>query len=312
MTLDGQPALLGGPARDRHDRARHRHRRPQPGRGLRGRRPRLHARSSTATRRGSPTTRRSGRSSARSRRSRSQYYGFDTAQAAVRRRPRPPGVRDGRRLAADRRASARRTTTSRRRHLDGPARHPGPVRRATSCRRTIPAQARALLAEAGFPGGAGFPATTLMTGGGGADEAVLDEIQRELGITLELRDDGLRRRTSRGSPTDPPAIWSLGWVADYPGRNDFLGVLLGERLDEQLRRLVVAGVRCRHRRGRRRDRPGRRGRGLRPRPRRSSRATCRSSRSATARAGRSSRDGLLGAGENGLGIVRMAGLAWAD
>ena len=27
--------------------------------------------------------------------------------------------------------------------------------------------------------------------------------------------------------TDPPAMWSLGWVADYPGRNDFLGVLLG-------------------------------------------------------------------------------------
>ena len=26
---------------------------------------------------------------------------------------------------------------------------------------------------------------------------------------------------------DPPAMWSLGWVADYPGRNDFLGVLLG-------------------------------------------------------------------------------------
>ena len=27
--------------------------------------------------------------------------------------------------------------------------------------------------------------------------------------------------------TDPPQMWSLSWVADYPGRNDFLGVLLG-------------------------------------------------------------------------------------
>ena len=26
---------------------------------------------------------------------------------------------------------------------------------------------------------------------------------------------------------DPPAFWSLGWIADYPGPNDFLGVLLG-------------------------------------------------------------------------------------
>ena len=27
--------------------------------------------------------------------------------------------------------------------------------------------------------------------------------------------------------TDPPQIWSANWVADYPGPNDFLGVLLG-------------------------------------------------------------------------------------
>ena len=26
---------------------------------------------------------------------------------------------------------------------------------------------------------------------------------------------------------DPPEIWSMGWVADYPGPNDFLGILLG-------------------------------------------------------------------------------------
>ena len=27
--------------------------------------------------------------------------------------------------------------------------------------------------------------------------------------------------------TDPPQIWSTNWIADYPGPNDFLGVLLG-------------------------------------------------------------------------------------
>ncbi len=27
--------------------------------------------------------------------------------------------------------------------------------------------------------------------------------------------------------TDPPAFWTLSWVADYPGANDFLGLLLG-------------------------------------------------------------------------------------
>ena len=27
--------------------------------------------------------------------------------------------------------------------------------------------------------------------------------------------------------TDPPAFWEMDWVADYPGANDFLGLLLG-------------------------------------------------------------------------------------
>ena len=65
-----------------------------------------------------------------------------------------------------------------------------------------------------------------MTGGAGFDEAIVTEIKRELGITLALRDDGRRLLRSARAPT-PPAMWSLAWVADYPGRNDFLGVLLG-------------------------------------------------------------------------------------
>jgi len=27
--------------------------------------------------------------------------------------------------------------------------------------------------------------------------------------------------------TNPPAFWEMDWVADYPGANDFLGLLLG-------------------------------------------------------------------------------------
>ena len=53
-----------------------------------------------------------------------------------------------------------------------------------------PAAARALLAEAGYPGGAGFPATTLMTGGGPFDEAIVDELKRELGIDLSFETMG--------------------------------------------------------------------------------------------------------------------------
>ena len=88
-----------------------------------------------------------------------------------------------------------------------------------------PARRAPLLAEAGYPGGSGFPAVTiLMTGGSGFDEAIVTELKRELGVTLqaETMGDGYFDRLA----TDPPAMWSLAWVADYPGRNDFLGVLL--------------------------------------------------------------------------------------
>jgi ABC-type transport system substrate-binding protein len=86
-----------------------------------------------------------------------------------------------------------------------------------------PEAARALLAKAGFPGGKGFPEVTLGTGGSPYDEAIVTEIKRELGITLhsEVLDSYFTRLD-----TDPPQMWALSWVADYPGRNDFLGVLL--------------------------------------------------------------------------------------
>jgi oligopeptide transport system substrate-binding protein len=84
--------------------------------------------------------------------------------------------------------------------------------------------ARALLADAGFPGGAGFPAVTLL-GGGGEDRAFAAEIKRQLGIAVstEVQDDGFLDRLVE----NPPQIFSMGWVADYPGPDDFLGVLLG-------------------------------------------------------------------------------------
>ena len=92
----------------------------------------------------------------------------------------------------------------------------------TSCR-LRPGRRRADLAQAGYPGGAGFPATILMTGGARLDQIVA-EVKRELGITLqaETLGDGYFDRLA----VDAPQMWALSWVADYPGRNDFLGVLL--------------------------------------------------------------------------------------
>jgi oligopeptide transport system substrate-binding protein len=88
-----------------------------------------------------------------------------------------------------------------------------------------PAQARALLAQAGFPGGTGFPDVALQTGGSFYDSAVQAAIDRELGV--HLRDEVLGDFLERMLGNERPPMWALSWIADYPDPNDFLGVLLG-------------------------------------------------------------------------------------
>ena len=172
-----------------------------------------------------------------------------------------------------------------------------------------PGAARQLLADAGYPGGTGFPAATLMTFGDGFDEAILKEVKRELGVNLQLETmgDGYFDRLS----TEPPQMWTLSWVADYPGRNDFLGVLLntgssnnygGWTSPEFDAAIAEAGSAI--------D------------PEAASAAYDRAETIvrddlpvvpiAYGPGWVLSRTGLLGATQNGLGIVRMAGLAWAD
>ena len=170
-----------------------------------------------------------------------------------------------------------------------------------------PAGARALLAQAGFPNGAGFPTVTLGAGGTPYAEGIAADLKRELGITVAIEDDTdhFARLTA-----DPPPMWELGWIADYPGPNDFLGVLLGSDSSSNVGRWHSTAF----------DTALADALGTRD--------------AATAQAGYEralaivqqdvpavplayggswelSRDGLLGAGENGLGFKRLAGLAWA-
>jgi oligopeptide transport system substrate-binding protein len=171
-----------------------------------------------------------------------------------------------------------------------------------------PDEARRLLAEAGYPGGRGLPEVDFITSGGGDDEAIVSELRSVLGVQVDyaVMDFGelLRRRSE-----DPPAIWSVSWVADYPGPNDFLGVLLGTGSTSNQGRwsspafdAAIADA--------------------------TSASTPEAAEVAFARAleivrdevpvvpvryGVSwalARDGLLGATEAGTGIVRLAGLAW--
>ncbi len=89
-----------------------------------------------------------------------------------------------------------------------------------------PAGAQQELAAAGYPGGAGFPAITLVSTDTGFDAAILADLHRNLGITLKYETLDFNDYFTRLA-TDPPAMWTLSWVADYPGANDFLGLLLG-------------------------------------------------------------------------------------
>lgn len=170
-----------------------------------------------------------------------------------------------------------------------------------------PDRARELLAEAGYPGGAGLPRIQFAVGGAGIADGIAADLLRELAMDVELViiDDHLDRITS-----DPPNMWISGWIADYPGPNDFLGVLLESDSSENHGRwnspafdaAIADALSTRD-------------------PAEAEVAFER----ALAEIQREvpvvplyvstdwalSREGLLGAGSNGMGILRMAGMDWA-
>jgi ABC-type transport system substrate-binding protein len=171
-----------------------------------------------------------------------------------------------------------------------------------------PDRARSLLADAGFPGASGFPAVTLVTGGSAYGEAFRAALKTSIGISMRsetmVGDDYYARLTA-----DPPAVWTLGWVADYPGANDFLGVLFGSGSANNVGRWSSAEFDAAV------EAAGSAG---------DAAAAAAALERAQAILQRDvpaipvaysdgwalSRTGLLGAGQNGLGILRFAGLAW--
>ena len=88
------------------------------------------------------------------------------------------------------------------------------------------AKAKSELAAAGYPNGQGFPKITLVTIGTGLDGPIIQQLHDNLGIDISYRAvDWTTYNNELNS--DPPAFWWMDWVADYPGANDFLGLLLG-------------------------------------------------------------------------------------
>jgi len=88
-----------------------------------------------------------------------------------------------------------------------------------------PDAARAALAEAGYPDGVGFPSVTFVTSGTPFDAAIAAELQRELGVAIASEVMPFGEFTTR-LEEDPPQMWQLGWAADFPHPQDFLGLLL--------------------------------------------------------------------------------------
>ena len=299
-----QRAVLGGPPGDHDDRAGPRHRRPQLGRRLRGRRRRPRRR--VAVRRDLAGLRRRARpAAAPDRRPLAPVLRLRHVAAAVRRRPGPPGVRPGGGLAAADRAVRRRRRDARDR--DGPAgdpraEHDGlpagsrPGRRAPAARRrrlsrAAPASRRSPSSAAAGPTGRSPRRSP-----------------RELGVDRQCRDPGAGLLRPAGRR---PALDLLdGLDRRLPGP---------ERLPRDPPRQPAP---------RTTTAAGRPPRSTGPSPTRWRRATPTAARAAFDRAEGIVRDeaptipltydvgwslaraGLLGAYDNGLGIIRMAGLAW--
>ncbi len=94
-----------------------------------------------------------------------------------------------------------------------------------------PEHARALLAEAGFPGGRGLPTVFLQVNNNGfgyvkVAEAVQAMLERELGarvISSVLPAEQHFTRVERGEAT----FWREGWIADHPDPENFLALFYG-------------------------------------------------------------------------------------
>ncbi len=173
-----------------------------------------------------------------------------------------------------------------------------------------PELARAELAQAGHPGGAGLGPIVMATTGSEMDEAVAASIEEVLGIEV-IREVVPFAELGDRIATDPPDLWSLDWIADYPHPQDFLGLLLetgsptnqGGWSDARFDAALAAAAGA-------------------PDPESEAAAWREAQRIVRdevpvipMRYGETwalTREGLAGAQPSGLGSVRFSGLAWTD
>jgi len=89
------------------------------------------------------------------------------------------------------------------------------------------AEAKRLLAAAGYPNGEGFPKVTLGYNTDETHKTVAEAIQglwkRNLGVLVRLENQEWKVYLSN-LLRDPPQIFRLGWGADYPDPNNFMNL----------------------------------------------------------------------------------------
>lgn len=102
-----------------------------------------------------------------------------------------------------------------------------------------PDKARKLLAEAGYPGGKGFPEMTLQINSGGGDrntitaDYVAHQLNEVLGITVKVETMPFAQHLE-SIETGKTMFWRTGWVADYPDPETFLTILYSKHIPADL------------------------------------------------------------------------------
>ncbi len=97
-----------------------------------------------------------------------------------------------------------------------------------------PTKAQALMAEAGYPGGKGFPTVTIqLNAGGGRNELVAQAMQdmlgKNLGIKVEVKTLEWPQHQELLEGGKAP-LFRLGWIADYPDPENFLNLFYGKAI----------------------------------------------------------------------------------
>lgn len=101
-----------------------------------------------------------------------------------------------------------------------------------------PDEARALMAQAGYPNGNGFPEQNFYVNAieGSMShkmcKAIAQQLKENLGVTLNIKLCTIEERAD-AIRSGKAKIWRAGWVADYPDAENFLSMFYSQNIGEQ-------------------------------------------------------------------------------